>query len=109
MATTPLSIDERVSSLEARMEDLEDRMDALNSKIDVATDAIRGDIRLVLERVDSLGAEMQREFATVRQEHRAGQRLIFSILKDHNMRLRVLERSARPSRKGGSAATERDK
>ena len=41
------------------MANLEDRMDALNTKIDVSTEALRGDIKLVLERVDSLGAEMR--------------------------------------------------
>jgi len=73
------------------MANLEDHMDALNTKIDVSTDAVRGDIKLVLERVDSLGAEMRREFATVRKEYHADRQMIFSVLKDHGTRLRALE------------------
>ena len=94
MAPIRLSHDARVRHLEGRMANLEDRMDALNTKIDVATEAVRGDIKLVLERVDSLGAEMRREFATVRKEHQADRQLIFSVLKDHGMRLRALESAA---------------
>jgi uncharacterized coiled-coil protein SlyX len=94
MANTPLSDDARVKELERRMANLEDRIDALNTKIDVTTEAVRGDIKLVLERVDSLGTEMRREFATVRREHHADHQLLFSILKDHGMRLRFLEGEA---------------
>lgn len=101
MAINPLTMEERLDSLEGRMQNLEDRMDALNGKIDVATDSIRGDIKLVLERVDSLGVEMRRGFQAVRKEHRADHRLIFSILKDHNTRLRVVERAAAGPRRSG--------
>ena len=87
------------------MANLEDRMDALNTKIDVSTEALRGDIKLVLERVDSLGAEMRREFATVRKEHQADRQLIFSVLKDHGMRLRALE-STGPSPPPDRAASD---
>ena len=85
---------------------LEDRMDALNTKIDVSTEAVRGDIKLVLERVDSLGAEMRREFATVRKEHQADRQLIFSVLKDHGMRLRALESTGPPPQPDGAASDE---
>jgi hypothetical protein len=37
---------------------------------------------------------MRREFATVRREHHADHQLLFSILKDHGMRLRFLEGEA---------------
>jgi hypothetical protein len=105
MAPIPLSQDARVGQLEGRMAYLEDRMDALNTKIDVSTEAVRGDIKLVLERVDSLGAEMRREFATVRKEHQADRQLIVSVLKDHGMRLRALE-SAGPSSPPDGGPTE---
>jgi hypothetical protein len=85
------------------MANLDDRMDALNIKIDVSTQAVRGDLRLLLERVDSLGAEMRREFATVREEHRADRQLIFSILKDYGFRLRALESTGASPSDGGAS------
>ena len=60
-------------------------------------EAVRGDIKLVVERVDSLGAELRREFATVRKEHQADRQLIFSVLTDHGMRLRALESAGQSS------------
>ena len=106
MPAIPLSQDARVRHVEGRMANLEDRMDALNTKIDVSTEALRGDIKLVLERVDSLGAEMRREFATVRREHQADRQLMFSILKDHGMRLRALESTAPSPPPDGAASDE---
>ena len=84
MAPIPLSQDARVTRVEGKMANLEDRMDALNTKIDVSIEAVRGDIKRVLERVDSLGAEMGREFATVRKNI-ADRQLMSSVLKDHGM------------------------
>lgn len=109
MAITPLSPDARVRELEERIVNLEDRTDALNIKIDVATEAVRGDIKLVLERVDSLGAEVRREFATMRREHQADRQLLFSVLKDHRMRLRVLEDQARADTDASSSSSPADK
>jgi hypothetical protein len=106
MAPIPLSQDARVRHVEGRMANLEDRMDALNTKIDVSTEAVRGDIKLVLERVDSLGAEMRREFATVRKEHQADRQLIVSVLKDHGMRLRALESAGQSPPPDRAAADE---
>lgn len=105
---TPLSPDARLRELEERMANFEDRTDALNIKIDVATEAVRGDIKLVLERVDSLGAEVRREFATMRREHQADRQLLFPVLKDHRMRRRALEDEARAGTEASSSSSPTD-
>jgi hypothetical protein len=67
-------------------------VEALTTKTDIAAEAIRGDIKLLLDRLDSLGAEMRREFATVRKEHWSDHRVAVSFLRDHSRRLGGLER-----------------
>jgi hypothetical protein len=93
VTTTTLSLNGHASGLDGRMENLEDRIDALTTKVDIATEAIRGDVKLLLDRLDSLGAEMRREIATVRKEHWSDHRVVLSLVKDHGRRLEVLERS----------------
>jgi len=93
VTTTTLSLNGNATGLDGRMESLEDRIDALTSKVDIAAEAIRGDVKLLLDRLDSLGAEMRREIATVRKEHWSDHRVVLSMLKDHCRRLEVLERS----------------
>jgi hypothetical protein len=93
VTTTTLSLDEGAIGLEPRMESLEDRIDALTAKVDIAADAIRGDLKLLLDRVESLGAEMRREIATVRKEHWSDHRVVASLVKDHGRRQEALERS----------------
>jgi hypothetical protein len=75
------------------MESLEERLDVLTAKVDVATEAIRGDTRLLLDRLDSLSAELRREIAVVRKEHWSDHRLVVSLLKERTRQLTVLERS----------------
>ena len=97
-----MAVDERLSRLETtvatgfheqiqRMDRLEDRMFALESKMDVFADAIRGDIKTVLEAVTAGTEEMRRRTEAIRKEHEADRRLMMSILNDHSHHLRAVE------------------
>ena len=97
-----MAVDERLSRLETtvatgfheqgqRTDRLEDRMFALESKMDVFGDAIRADIKTVLEAVTAGTEEMRRITDAIRKEHQADRRLTMTILNDHSHRLRALE------------------
>ena len=97
-----MAVDQRLAQLEKtvaqgffdqsrRMERLEDRVSALDSKLDVFTEAIRGDIKTIIEVVTAGTDEMRRTTEAIRKEHAADRRLMRSILDDHSVRIRTLE------------------
>jgi hypothetical protein len=97
-----MAVDERLLRLETtvatgfhqhgqRIDRVEDRMFALENKLDVVADAIRADLKTVLEAVTAGTAEMRRTTDAIRKEHQADRRLIMSILDDHRHRLCTLE------------------
>jgi hypothetical protein len=59
-------------------------------------------MQLVLKRSDAAVDELRRTTAAMRREHKADRRLMFSILKDHGVRLRVIEGRGAPLRGGGA-------
>lgn len=83
--------DKRMDGFEKQMDRFEDRLDRMNTKIDVATESIRNDIKIVIERVDGLAREMQHTTESIRKEHEADRRLMYAILRDHSTRIRALE------------------
>lgn len=84
--------------LDERMYGLEDRFDAMNTRIDVTRDELRGDLNLALERMDGLREFMERSRAEERKERAADQGLLYALVRDHNRRLRALERLERRQR-----------
>jgi chromosome segregation ATPase len=81
--------------LSDRMHGVEERLDALNTRIDVTKDELRGDIKLALERIDGLRQFMERKAQEGQKERAGDQRLLYALVKDHNRRLRALERLER--------------
>lgn len=95
-------LDERLQGVEVRMErveermyGLEDRFDAMNTRIDVTRDELRGDIKLALERIDGLQEFLERSRTEEPKSRAADQGLLYALVKDHNRRLRALERLER--------------
>lgn len=88
-------LEDRMARLEDRMTRLEDRMDAFNEKLDVAVESLEGKMNLLLERMDLQIAEMRAWTTAVTREARADRRLMFSMLKDHRVRIEALEAAAR--------------
>jgi hypothetical protein len=74
------------------MDRFDDRMSALDAKFDVITESLRGDMKTLLEAITANTEEMRRMFDVVRKEHAADRRLTRSILNDHAVRIRELER-----------------
>jgi len=58
----------------------------------MGVDQLRGDIKILLQAVTIYTDEMRRMFAAIRKEHAADRRLTRSILNDHAVRIRELER-----------------
>jgi archaellum component FlaC len=82
----------RMDRLDGRMERLEDRMDAFNTKLDVGIESLRSDMKMVVEHLDAHIEWMKRTIDSIRHEHSADRRLMYAMLRDHNERLRLLER-----------------
>ena len=78
--------------LSTRVYGVEDRMDASKTKLDVSVDGLRSDIKLVVERVDGLRQFLERSREDGRNERAADQGLLFALVRDHNRRLRAIER-----------------
>ena len=83
----------RMNTFASRMDRLEDRIGAVESKLDIVAESIRGDLKTVLDAVTANTDEMRRTFDAIRKEHEADRRLTRSILNDHAVRIRDLERS----------------
>ena len=87
-----------MDALDQRMGRLESRLDAMNSKLDIVAESLEGKMPLVIERLDATTREMRMTTRAMQLEHRADRRLMYSILKDHGVRIRALEKSVRAPR-----------
>jgi chromosome segregation ATPase len=92
-------ISEEMHRLSDRMEGVEDRLDAMNTSIDVTRDELRGDLKLALERIDGLRQLIERKSEEGQKERAADQKLLYALVKDHNRRIRALERLERLQRR----------
>ena len=59
---------------------------------------LRGDIKLVLDRIDGVQQLMERVRDEDRAQRAANQRLLYALVKNHNRRLRAIERLERRRR-----------
>lgn len=84
-------LEERMDRLEERMDRLEEQVSLLNRKLDVVAETLEGKIQSVLEHLAASMAEMRRMNVAMRKEHWADRRVIYAILKDHGIRVRLLE------------------
>lgn len=88
-------VSERLTRLEVTTAqgflDSEARDAALSEKIDVNTEAVRADIRTVLDAVGSLSDELRRTADSIRQEHAADRKLFTLTLQQHAKRIQKLE------------------
>ena len=88
-------VSERLVRLEVTVaqgfHDAELRDLSLNRKIDVTTEALRSDIRNVLDAVTSLGDEMRRTTDIIRKEHAADRAVHTLALEQDARRLHDLE------------------
>ncbi len=86
------ALDETVGRLSDRVYGVEDRIDTLTTRVDVGFDAVRNDIKLTLERVDGLREHIDRSHDDDRRERAADKAMLFALVRDHNRRLRAIER-----------------
>ena len=84
-----------MEQLSDRVYGVEDRMDALNTRLDVSVDALRNDIKLTIERIDGLRQSLERSREDDLRERAAERGLLFALVRDHNRRLRAIERLER--------------
>ncbi len=89
---TRQELTEGFDRLSERMYGVEERLDATNARIDVMRDELRGDIKLAMERIESLGELIERKVSEGQNERATDRQLLFALVKDHNRRLRALER-----------------
>jgi hypothetical protein len=59
---------------------------------DVNVDGLRNDVKLAVERVDGLRQFVERAREDDRKERAADRGLLFALVRDHNRRLRAIER-----------------
>ena len=71
---------------------VEDRSDATNARLDIMKDELRGDMKLAMERLDGLRQALERSRDEEREQRRGDQQLLYALLRDHNRRLRAIER-----------------
>lgn len=64
-----------------------------------AGDEWRKDFTLFLERLDELRQLMERQAEEGQKERAADQKLLYALVKDHNCRIRALERLERLQRR----------
>lgn len=95
MEDTIENVAKRLTNLEVTVargfHDAELRDSALSRKIDVNAEALRGDIRTVLDAVGSLADEMRRTNDSMRQEHAADRAVLSLTLQQHAKRIHELE------------------
>jgi hypothetical protein len=84
--------------LSARIYGIEDRIDAVNTRLDVGSDSVRNDLKLAFERVDGLREYFERSREDDRRERAAERGWLFELVRDHNRRLRAIERLERLQR-----------
>lgn len=95
---TSRELAEEINKLSERMYGVEDRLEVTNSRLDIMKDQLRGDIKLALERIDGLRELIERKAEEGQKERAADQQLLYALVKDHNRRLRALERLERRQR-----------
>ena len=78
--------------LHERLYGVEDRLDVTNSRLDILKDELRGDIKMALDRIDGLRELIERSRDEERRQRSADQHLLYALVKDHNRRLRAIER-----------------
>jgi hypothetical protein len=81
--------------LSERLYGVEDRRDATKSRIEIMKDELRGDLRMAMDRIDGLRELLERSRDEERRERSADQQLLYALVKDHNRRLRAIERLER--------------
>lgn len=81
--------------LSARVYGVEDRIDAVNTRLDAGSDSVRNDLKLAFERVDGFREFLERFREEERRERNAERGLLFALVRDHNRRLRAIERLER--------------
>jgi hypothetical protein len=86
---------DELKRLSERVYGAEDRSDSLNSRLEVMKDELRGDINIALDRLDGLRQLLERSRDEERQQRKADQELLYALVKDHNRRLRAIERLQR--------------
>ena len=86
------SVEGRLRSIDQTLHDAELRDLALSQKVDVTAEALRGDVRTVLEAVTSVGEEMRRTTDSIREEH-AADRVLVTAVEQHARRIHTLEQS----------------
>lgn len=75
-----------------RVYGVEDRDDATLGKFDITAEALRADVKLVLDQINNLRQQMEDGFASVNKVQLAERQLLYSLVKDHTRRLRAIER-----------------
>lgn len=93
-----------MSAMSDRIYGVEDQMEALNKRLDVGVESLRGDFKLAFERIDSLREYMERSREEDRRERAADRGVLFALVRDHNRRIRAIERlEQRRNRHSGAA------
>ena len=87
------SVEGRLRSIDQTLHDAELRDLALSQKVDVTAEALRGDVRTVLEAVTSVGEEMRRTTDSIREEHAANRAVLVTAVEQHARRIHTLEQS----------------
>lgn len=91
-AAEMVALGDEMKLLSERVYGVEDRHDATLEKIDITVEALRADVKLVLDHIDNLRKQMQEGFVSVEKVQLGDQRLLYSLIKDHTGRLRAIER-----------------
>ena len=86
---------DELKRLSERVYGAEDRFDALNFRLEGMRDELRGDINVAVDRLDGLRQLLERSRDEERQQRKADQELLCAFNKDHNRRLRAIERLQR--------------
>lgn len=91
-AAEMVALADEMKLLGERVYGVEDRDDATLGKFDITAEALRADVKSVLEQIDNLRQQMQDGFASVNKVQMADRQLLYSLIKDHTRRLRAIER-----------------
>ena len=92
LAETSKGLLMEMERLSTRVYGVEDRMEALNTRLDVNVDGLRSDVKLAIERVDGLRQFIERSRDDDRNERAGDRGLLLALVRDHNRRLRAIER-----------------
>lgn len=98
VSAVKVELADQIGRISERMYGVEERLDATNARIGITRDELRADLKLAMERIDGLRELFERTRFEDRTERAADQRLLYALVKDHNRRLRALERLERRQR-----------